>query len=103
MLMAAGATAEEAKSIHVYGLYTTAKRDEARWGVRQIAPELQSLTWRIPRGQNEVEKWIEEMRRYVPQEHPGDRLMAGYFANQRLQGMGVPLPLLARSISVRRA
>lgn len=99
IMRAAGATYEEAAGFSVYGIYTTVSRDQPRWGIKSMAPEMQALKWRIPRGQAEVERWIEEMKHYVPQEHPGDRLMASWFATQRMQGMGDPLPLMARSLS----
>lgn len=85
-----------------YGLYTTklAHREDVRWGIRGMGPEMEALKWRFPKGQPEIEELFEQIRKYDPAGHPGDRLVAVYLANAKMLGKGTPMRNMARSRSV---
>lgn len=103
ILQALGATQEEANTINVYAQFTTEyNKNHIRWGVRGLAPEFRAQQWSIPRGQAEVGNLQEELRRYTPEGHTGDRLIALWLANCRLQGQGQPIPTPARSVLIGR-
>lgn len=104
ILQAIGATPEEAANINVYAQFTTEyNKNHVKWGVRGLAPEFQGEKWRIPKDEmGEVEKLIGEMRAYTPEGHTGDRLIALWLANCRLQGAGIPLDTPARSMVIKR-
>ena len=104
-----GIPAEEAKRLaakiagSTSGLYTTkiVHREDVRWGIRGLGPEIEALKWRFPQGQPEIEHLFEDMRRYDPEAHPGDRLVALYLAHAKMLGQGTPIRNMARSRSVR--
>lgn len=63
------------------------KHSEA-FGVETIAVEMRAARWVIPANaagepaNEELKKWIREMRSYTPVAHTGDRLMACWFARE---------------------
>jgi hypothetical protein len=103
-----GIPAEEARQLArkiaaaTQGLYTTKEvhKPEIRWGIRGLGPEIEALKWRFPR-QPEIEHLFEDMRRYDPEAHPGDRLVALYLAHAKMLGQGTPIRNMARSRSIR--
>jgi len=104
-----GIPADEAKKLaakiagSTNGLYTTkeAHKPEIRWGIRGLGPEIEALKWRFPQGQPEIEHLFEDMRRYDPEAHPGDRLVSLYLAHAKMLGQGTPFRNMARSRSVK--
>lgn len=84
-----------------YGLYTTkvVHREDIRWGIRGMGPEM-GVKWRFPKGQPEIEALFQDIRKYDPAGHPGDRLVAVYLANAKMLGRGQPVRSAARSRSV---
>jgi hypothetical protein len=99
---AVGATPSECGRISVYALYTTPQLEDTHWGIRAAGGRMQSLQWRIPKGQTEVEHWFADLKRYSPAEHPGDRLKAFHMADARLEGAGEPIIKIASSIVIQR-
>jgi len=85
------------------GLYTTklAHREDVRWGIRGMGPEMEALKWRFPKGQPEIAALFEDIRKYDPGAHPGDRLVALYLAHAKMLGQGTPIRNMARSRSIR--
>lgn len=70
---------------------TTAASRHPEFGIESIATEMSNAKWiipcdRSPEGQfvahPEVEAWINELLYYDPRSHPGDRLMASFFARE---------------------
>jgi hypothetical protein len=66
---------------------TTGKRKHhPQFGLESMATEMASQKWIIPshrgRCHSQVRAWIDEMLYYDPNGHPGDRLMASWFARE---------------------
>lgn len=65
--------------------FTTTARGKAHpeFGVEGMAVEMENAKWIIPSQGTmnpEVQAWINDMLRYSPEDHTGDRLMASWFA-----------------------
>lgn len=90
--------AREQSLVPVMPHTTTKKKRDPVLGVEGLAIELANGKWEIPNQDNitskEVGQWIEDMLFYTPQAHPGDILMACYFARElartRLGDKSVP-------------
>jgi hypothetical protein len=89
-----------ADDIRIFGQYTTTthKRGEAYWAIRGMGADFDARRWRLPKDQPEVEYLIREARRYSLQEHTGDRLIALWLANLRLEGIGTAMLIDAFSV-----
>lgn len=85
-------------SVPVLPFYTGRNKYDMTLGIDAMAAEMEGGRWRIPSGRSgrpdprsEVGKLIGELRAYAPNSHPGDRLMALWFARtwgmQRLARM----------------
>jgi hypothetical protein len=90
-------------AVSTHGLYTTKQvhREDVKWGIRGMGPEIEAMKWRFPKGQPEIAELFADMRRYDPQGHPGDRLVSVYLANAKMLGKGKPVRGAAKSLSVR--
>ena len=98
VLKALGVKTHEISGLRVFGQYTTGNRNDIKWGIRGMGPEFDAEEWRIPRGQPEVEAWVDELRKYTPWDHPGDRLIACWLAFVKMKGRGKELPLRFHSV-----
>lgn len=82
-----------ASAVPIRPFTTTAKNMTNRqFGLESLSTEFGNGKWIIPSKGGidpEVAKWIEEMLYYDPKGHPGDRLMASWFARE---GGRVELP-----------
>src|SRR6187431_420469 len=98
LMRAAGATQEEARSIRVFGQYTTAQaKTEATWGIRGMGNDLDARRWRFPQGQREVAELLRSIGSYSLASHTGDRLIALWLADLRLRGYAGIFALKATS------
>lgn len=94
ILAGLGVSKDEVRRFRVFGQYTTQyNRNDIKWGIRGMGTEFEALKWRMPQRVPEVEKLVDEMRRYTPWDHPGDRLVAMWLARARMRGRGKELPL----------
>lgn len=89
-----------ADDIRIFGQYTTTthKRGETYWAIRGMGSEFDRRGWRLPKEQAEVEYLIREAKRYSMQDHTGDRLIALWLANLRLEGIGTAMLIDAYSV-----
>ncbi len=102
ILAALGVKRDEVRRLRVFGQFTTQhNRNDVKWGIRGLAPEFDADEWRIPGAQPQVETWISEAKIYTPEDHPGDRLIAGWLASIRMRGKGKEMALKARTIGGR--
>lgn len=73
-------------SVLVQGFKTTKdKKLSPEYGIEALFTEIERQIWRVPCNQDgtfepEVQAWIDECVAYRPGAHPGDRLMASFFA-----------------------
>lgn len=71
---------------------TSRNKNDEQFGVESLAVEFRNEQWIIPSGvlgtqvHPEFEALIKEMLFYSPQSHTGDRLMATWFARERIRG-----------------
>lgn len=78
----------EGNALPIRPFTTGASKAHPEFGIEGIAVEMQNGKWIIPGGAQgeerspEVDSWISELLYYDPREHPGDRLMAGWFARE---------------------
>lgn len=77
----------ERSAVPVRPYHTGAKVfNNAEFGIESMATEMANGKWIIPsdrgRCHPEIEAWISEMLYYDPRGHPGDRLMASWFARE---------------------
>jgi hypothetical protein len=79
-----GASAAEIASLNVEGHTTTVKKRDLEFGVPSIASDIQMGRWQLPR-HAEVSRLIEEMLRWSPEDHTGDRLMAMWICREALR------------------
>lgn len=70
--------------------FTTGRnKAHPEFGIESLAGEMANGKWRIPtagkRPSPEANAWIQEMLRYDPADHTGDRLMASWFAKEGIR------------------
>lgn len=82
-----GATASEASRIRVVGRTTTRRKNDEDLGIPGLAADIEMGRWQFPEHHETRELW-EEMKRWAPGEHTGDRLMALWLLNEHLRGIG---------------
>lgn len=76
---------------------TAAKKMDPDFGIETVGVEMSNGRWIIPSGATgleldpEVEAWIREMLLHHPEEHPGDRLMASWFAREGARTWSAPV------------
>jgi hypothetical protein len=93
-------------AVPVKPYYTGAKvfRDP-HFGIESLATELANEKWIIPsrdgRAHPEIEAWVSELLFYDPRAHPGDRLMASWFAREGAR-MSMPKAQFGRMDLTRR-
>jgi hypothetical protein len=79
-----GATPRELASLNVEGHTTTVKKRDLEFGVPSLASDVQMGRWRFPR-HPEFSRLIDEMLRWSPDDHTGDRLMAMWICREGLR------------------
>jgi hypothetical protein len=67
-----------ASRIRLHPFTTGKNKADPTLGVRAMSVDFENQMWRIPRHRQTLE-WVEEMLRFDPNEHTGDRLMASWF------------------------
>lgn len=67
-----------ASRIRLHPFTTGKNKADPTLGVRAMSVDFENRKWRIPRHRQTLE-WVEEMLRFDPNEHTGDRLMASWF------------------------
>jgi len=67
-----------AKAIRLHPFTTGKNKADPTLGVRAMSVDFENRMWRIPRNHQSAE-WIDDMLRFDPVEHTGDRLMASWF------------------------
>jgi hypothetical protein len=97
-----GLTIDQIRGLRVFGQYTTGQnRDDVRWGIRGMSPEIESEIWRLPQHQPQLEQLVDGMRRYTPWDTPDHRLIALWLASVRMKGRGTPIALEIDSRRIR--
>lgn len=79
-----GATMRELAYLNVEGHTTTVKKRDLEFGVPSIASDIQMGRWAFPRSP-ETSRLIDEMLRWAPDDHTGDRLMAMWICREGLR------------------
>lgn len=85
---ARGGTDDEWRHIGIHGYTTTAKKRDTEYGIPSLAVDFEMGRWAVPE-HLECKSWYEEMFRWSPDAHYGDRLMASWFARE---GLRAPKP-----------
>ena len=79
-----GATRRELAFLNVEGHTTTVKKRDLEFGVPSLASDIQMGRWRFPRHE-ETARLVDEMLRWSPEDHTGDRLMAMWICREALR------------------
>lgn len=79
-----GASPAELAGINVEGHTTTVKKRDLEFGIPSIASDLQMGRWQLPK-HAETRALIDEMLRWSPDDHTGDRLMAMWICREGLR------------------
>lgn len=83
--------------IRVEPFTTGSNKDDPMYGIRAMTADWEQLKWRVPRTP-ETLKWREEMDRFTPAGHPGDRIMASWFVWSRLRERARMQKIRARTV-----
>lgn len=79
-----GATMHELAGLNVEGHTTTVKKRDLEFGVPSIAADMQMGRWMLPK-HAETRALVDEMLRWSPDDHTGDRLMAMWICREGLR------------------
>jgi len=63
---------------------TGQKKADPTYGICAMTADFEQEKWRIPRN-SETDRWRDELDSFTLSDHPGDRIMASWFAWQRLR------------------
>ena len=85
---AAGGTSTEFQSIQLSPFTTTVKKYDLEIGIPSLAADFEMGRWSVP-DHPETHEWYEDMIRWSPDAHTGDRLMASWFCRE---GLRTPIP-----------
>jgi hypothetical protein len=88
MFNARGGSDAEWRHIQLKGYTTTSKKRDEEYGIPSIAVDFEMGRWAVPE-HPECKSWYDEMFRWSPDAHTGDRLMASWFARE---GLRMPKP-----------
>ncbi len=88
MFSAAGGSPAEFQSIQLRGFATTVKKYDLEFGIPSLAADFEMGRWSVP-DHEETREWYQDMIRWSPDAHTGDRLMASWFCRE---GLRTPLP-----------
>jgi len=71
----------EHEGYDVSKFYTISQKRSRTEGIYSMSRSMKARRWRIPSLNNEeIANWVDELQRYDPNKHPGDRLVASWVA-----------------------
>lgn len=77
------------KQLPIVGHNTGKNKRDPHFGVESIFIGIENRGWAIPPEKNKgIARWIDEVKNYDPDKHPGDLLMASWFAREQARASG---------------